>query len=55
VTPLALQAGKFSGRATVMLKNIQQKAMEKAMAKKAAQNPGYAAAEASVGHGLHAE
>jgi hypothetical protein len=52
---LKSQAGKFSGRATVMLKNIQQKAMEKAMAKKAAQNPGYAAAEASVGHGLHAE
>lgn len=46
---LRVQAKNLSGQATVMLKSIQQKAMDRA---KAARGPG---ADAAVGHGLHAE
>jgi hypothetical protein len=44
------QARNFSGQASVMLKNIQQKAMDRA---KAARAP--SGADAAVGHGLHSE
>lgn len=50
---LKSQARNLSGQATVVLKNIQQKAMEKAKARKAAAGP--TASDATAGHGLHAE
>jgi hypothetical protein len=43
------QARNLSGQATVMLKNIQQKALDKAKAGRAA------GGDAAVGHGLHSE
>jgi hypothetical protein len=46
---LRTHARQLSGQATVMLKNIQQKAADRA---KAARGPG---AEATVGHCLHTE
>jgi hypothetical protein len=42
-----VQARNLSGQATVLLKNVQQKAMERAKQARGA--------DASVGHGLHAE
>ncbi|KAF8061165.1 Reep5 [Scenedesmus sp. PABB004] len=46
---LKTQARQLSGQASVMLKNIQQKAMDRA---KAARGP---SADAAAGHGLHTE
>eukprot|EP00882_Tetradesmus_deserticola_P000971 GHRQ01001052.1.p1 GENE.GHRQ01001052.1~~GHRQ01001052.1.p1 ORF type:complete len:177 (+),score=87.02 GHRQ01001052.1:126-656(+) len=48
---LRVQAGNLSGRATMMLKDIQQKTMNRAN-KSAARAP---AGDTAVGHGLHSE